>query len=867
MNEQQVLDFAPSAGLQNTTPMMAQYWEIKKRYENCLLFFRMGDFFELFFEDAVIAAKALDIALTKRGKHGDQDIPMCGVPAHAYDSYLAKLITRGYKVAICEQLESPESAKKRGAKGPLKRDVIRIVTPGTLTEEALLPTRSHNFLAGLSPLKDEKLAIAYLDLSTGTFCVENTTITLLASVLARLQPAEILLPEVFSHHENLREILAPFKKSLCYLPAARFDRQNCEQNLCDVYGVKVIDSFGNFNPSEIIALGIVVDYVKLCQKTSLHLLSSPQQQNFTHFMMIDAATQRNLELVQTLSGQYQGSLLSIIDTTKTAIGGRLLASWLVAPLIDPTTINQRLDTTEFFIREKRLRSECISLLGQCPDMERALARIRLGRGSPRDLGLIQDGLQNAIQLKTLLSPHILFTIESFEDLVSRLQSALQESLPPHLREGGFIASGYDERLDEYRSLRTDSQGSLMRLQAKYSEETGIQTLKIRHNHIIGYHIEIGASQASKVPTSFVHRQTMASHMRYTTQELSEWARKAEGASYQALARELELFTELVSAIQSKTREIQVCCQEIARIDVASAQAELAVTRNYTRPIIDEGNKFEVRKGRHPVIEVTLRSQQDNTFVHNDCNLGEQQRIILLTGPNMAGKSTYLRQNALLAILAQAGLFVPAESAHIGIVDRIFSRIGAADDLASGRSTFMVEMVETATILHQATPRSLVILDEIGRGTSTYDGMAIAWAVIEAIALNNKSRTLFATHYHELTSLAQDLPMLKNYTMRIHDWEGKVIFMHNVIPGRADRSYGLHVAALAGVPRPIIKRAEQILATLEQPGISVQIPLNLQEKPHEPIILKTLNNLDVDALSPRQALDQLYCLKELAAEKE
>lgn len=858
MQSQQVLTFSLPA-VESTTPMMAQYWEVKNRHQDCLLFFRMGDFFELFFDDAIVAAKALDIALTKRGKHSDQDVPMCGVPAHAYEAYLHKLIAKGYKVAICEQLESPESAKKRGAKGPLRRDVIRIVTAGTLTEESLLPARSHNFLVGLSPIKDNMLAIAYLDLSTGMFRVEQSNPQVVASVLARLQPSEILLPESYA---GFGEALAPFKKALCYLPAARFDRQNCEQTLNAVYNVKTIDSFGGFNPLEVMALGTVVDYVRLCHKTSLHLLSPPKQQNPTHFMMIDASTQRNLELVQTLSGAYQGSILSVIDATKTAAGGRLLASRLVAPLTDPAAINQRLDRIDFFIKEEKLRQQCLALLSQCPDMERALSRINLGRGSPRDLGLMRDGLHKAQQLKELLPSHA--ELGSFDPLINRLQRALQESLPPHMRDGEFIAPAYDAQLDEFRSLRADSQGSLMRLQAQYISETGIQTLKIKHNNILGYHIEIGASQSHKIPASFVHRQTMASHMRYTTQELSEWARKVEGAAYQALARELELFAELVESVQARAKEILTCCQAIARLDIAASLADLAIARNYKRPLIDNSSTFEIKGGRHPVIEEALRSQHNEPFVHNDCLLDEYQRIILLTGPNMAGKSTYLRQNALLAILAQAGLFIPAESAHIGVVDRIFSRIGAADDLASGRSTFMVEMVETATILNQATDRSLVILDEIGRGTSTYDGMSIAWAVIEAIAQNNKSRTLFATHYHELTRLAQDLPMLKNFTMRIHEWEGKVVFMHNVVPGSADKSYGLHVAALAGVPRPTIERAEKILATLEKPKIPLQVPL--QEKSEEPLVFETLRALDIDTLSPRQALDQLYQLKEMAVEK-
>jgi DNA mismatch repair protein MutS len=848
------------------TPMMTQYGEIKQHYKDCLLFFRMGDFYEMFFEDAVIAAHDLDIALTKRGKQGEVDIPMCGVPFHAYESYLAKLIMKGHKVAICEQLEDPETARKRGAKGPLRRDVIRVVTPGTLTEEALLSARRNNFLIGLSPLQRGEIAIASLDLSTGAFFVEKSTMLLLPSVLARLQPAEILLPESLLQQPDLFEVFMPFKKILCPLPAARFDQQNCERAVLEAYNVKTVDAFGNFSGPEMIALGIVIDYTKLCHKAALNLLAPPQQQLATQFMIIDAATQRSLELTYTLGGQRQGSVLSVIDRTKTAAGGRLLARQLVAPLTDVAAINHRLDTVDFFVKANALRKTCAELLSHCPDMERALARIHLGRGSPRDLGVLRDGLIQARATKECLIAEAvallpLQALGFFEGLIDRLQRALHTQLPPHTRDGGFIAQGYHEQLDHYRCLREDAQATLMQLQSRYVGETGITSLKIRHNHVVGYHIEIGAAHAAKVPPSFIHRQTMVSHMRYTTPELSDWERSIEAALHQTLALELQLFADLLADVQAHAREILDACHVLAHIDVAVALAILAVEEGYHRPLIDASQTFIIQGGRHPVVEAALQARQEGPFIKNDCVLDDNHKVILLTGPNMAGKSTYLRQNALLAILAQMGAFVPAASAHIGVIDRIFSRIGAADDLASGRSTFMVEMIETATILHQATSSSFVILDEIGRGTATYDGLSIAWAVIETLATKNHCRTLFATHYHELTQLAQSFATITNCTMQIHEWEEKIAFMHQVIPGCANRSYGLHVAALAGVPAAVIQRAEAILVTLEakkdQTAVAMPLPTGKSE---EPQVLKELRQLDVDNLSPRQALEALYQLK-------
>lgn len=847
------------------TPMMTQYWDIKKQYPETLLFFRMGDFYELFFDDAVIAAKDLDIALTKRGKQENQDIPMCGVPVHTYETYLARLIQKGHRVAVCEQMEDPEEAKKRGAKGPLKRDVVRIVTPGTLTEESLLSARQNNFLVALSPSHKDNLAIASLDLSTGTFLVETTKLSLISASLARLQPAEILLPEKLLQDPQLFEAFTPYKRLLCPLPLARFDAENAIRKLMETYQVKTLDSFGHFCELEQMALGAALDYVKLCHKSAVQLLVPPRKQESHQFMMIDASTQRSLELLVTLSGKRDGSLLQAIDRCETAAGSRRLTMNLMAPLTDTALIKKRLDSIEIFVHNATLRDQLRLLLRATPDMERALNRICLGRCSPRDLGVMRDGLTQSAQIRTHLDQYQGYLpiqqLGHFDVLCDRLQRALNEQLPPHTRDGGFIAPGYHEVLDGYRSLCTDSQSTLMQLQAEYAAQTGITTLKIKHNNILGYHIEIGAVHASKIPPTFIHRQTMASHMRYTTPELAEWEKKIESANQQALNLELDLFQDLVKDIVLQANDLMTCCHALSAIDVASALGELACEQHYTRPTVDDTFGFDIQGGRHPVVEQMLNNT--NSFVKNSCQMTEQSRIILLTGPNMAGKSTYLRQNALIAILAQMGSFVPADSAHIGIVDRVFSRVGAADDLAAGRSTFMVEMIETATILNQATQRSFVILDEIGRGTATYDGLSIAWAVTEALAQKNLCRTIFATHYHELTQLSQTLPMLTNATVAIKEWDGKVIFLHQVIPGCADRSYGIHVAALAGMPVSVTNRAQEILNTLENKEY-VEIS---EPKPHEyyagpsNIVLNRLKELDINALTPREAMNLLWELQE------
>jgi len=865
-----------SEALPAMTPVMAQYWEVKQQYPNCLLFFRMGDFYEMFFEDAVVAAKTLDIALTKRGKQEGEEIPMCGVPAHTYEVYLARLIQKGHKVAVCEQLEDPETAKKRSAKGPLRRDVVRVVTAGTLTEEGLLEARQNNFLVALSPLAQNHIGVGAIDLSTGVFLIEETIVPSLASLLARINPAEIIVPDRLLEEPTLYETFGVWRKKLSPLPQARFEEKNSRRRLEEVYHVQALEAFGNFTLREIQAAGALIDYISVTQKSALKMIERPRKITAQSILMIDPATRRSLELEVTLSGHRQGTLLSTIDETMTAAGGRLLSLRLNAPLTNPSAIAGRLDSVTFFVEHPNVREQVRQALKTCPDMERALSRINLGRGSPRDLACLRDGLKQSEIIWGILATHALpgplsqahVRLNGHQTITDRLGRALLESPPPHTRDGGFIAPGYHKELDVFRTLKDDRFGLIQKLQAEYVSKTGINTLKIRHNNVIGYHIDVGPSHTQKMGQEFIHRQTLASSVRYTTVALSDLERQIETAVHQALALELQLFVDLIGEIQGRATEILRTCRALASIDVSAALAELALRENYVRPVVDDSLAFEIKGGRHPIVEAALKGEGQASFVANDCVMEELTKLILITGPNMAGKSTYLRQNALIIILAQMGSYVPAIHAHIGIVDRIFSRVGAADDLAAGRSTFMVEMVETAAILHQATPRSFVILDEIGRGTATFDGLSIAWAVVEFLCQTNQSRTLFATHYHELTQLNQTLPMLRCATMRIKEWNDEIIFLHEVIPGCADQSYGIHVAALAGLPEQAVKRAQCILKTLETQDKS---PISQATLPSSSIaseaapsaIEQAFQELMIDDLSPRQALDALYRLKDLS----
>lgn len=869
------------------TPMMAQYKTVKEQHPDCLLFYRMGDFYELFFDDAVTAAGILDITLTKRGAGSGNEVPMCGVPWHSHEAYLARLIHAGYKVALCEQVETPEQAKARGGyKALVRRDVVRVVTQGTLTEDTLLEKNANNYLATLAEVGGA-LGMAWLDLSTGDFTLQPVLPKDLAATLGRIDPGEILLSDKITQNENLFETFADVKNRLTVQPASRFDSENARKRLEQMFGVATLESFGGFSRAEIAAAGALIDYVELTQKGKVPRLSPPRQLALGTVMEIDAATRRNLELTQTMSGERAGSLLHTIDCTVTAAGGRLLARHIAMPLTQSAEINARLDMVEYFITHPLVRDDTRGFLRGCADIERALARLSLDRGGPRDIAAIRDTLKQTVSLCRAVAAKAdkipagitaaLNTLKlwgAHHPLLDHLERALATDLPLLARDGSFIAHGYAPKLDEYKALRDDSRQHIARLQADYIQRTGVSTLKIKHNNVIGYYIEVTTQHADKMMADkarFIHRQTMANAARFTTVELSELESKIAEAAAKSLALELEFFAVLVKEVLAEGDSISRTAHALAAIDVAAALAELAAHHQYTRPVIDDSLAFDIQGGRHPVVENALKKQHNQAFIANNCLLGDTSRVWLLTGPNMAGKSTFLRQNALIALLAQMGSYVPAASAHIGAVDRLFSRVGAADDLARGRSTFMVEMVETATILNQSTARSLVILDEIGRGTSTFDGLSIAWACLEYLHEKNQCRALFATHYHELTSLTEKLPRLACHTMRVREWKDNIVFLHEVAPGTADRSYGVHVAKLAGLPDSVIARAESVLEILENSKNPVQSAKGIGDLPlfsaapapraaKTSAVEETLKTIDPDTLSPKEALDALYLLK-------
>ncbi len=887
------------------SPMMVQYQAIKAEHPGSLLFYRMGDFYELFFDDAVEASAALDIALTKRGQHGGQDIPMCGVPVHAADAYLSKLIRKGFKVAVCEQMEDPAAAKRRGGKSVVKRAVVRVVTPGTITEDALLDARAHSYLAALADAGGE-VACAWLDMTTGDFFTQVVAgpgsgpalAATLPATLARISPSELLLPERLLQRADCFELFADWKDRLSPLPSARFDSENARRRLEEAYGVKALEAFGAFGRAELAAAGALLDYLLLTQKGTLPRLAAPRRLAEGAVMEIDAATRRNLEITEALSGGRAGSLLATIDRTVTGPGARLLAAQLSGPLTDPRAIAGRQDLVATLVADESLRAGLRGHLKACPDMARALARLALGRGGPRDLAAIRDGLGEAAAIKSRLTAEpgqpvaelarLSADLGLHGPLIDRLARALAADPPLQARDGGMIAQGYLPELDELKTLRDDSRRLIAGLQAGYAQTSAVPALKIKHNNVLGYFIEVTPLHGDKLTAEagFIHRQTLASAMRFTTVELSELEQKIVSAADKALAVELRVFEDLVGEVTGRGETIALAARALAALDLAAGLAEMAVEGRWCRPKVDHSTAFSVVGGRHPVVEAALARSQEGGFVANDCGLGPEEdtseagRIWLVTGPNMAGKSTFLRQNALIALLAQIGSFVPAKSAEIGVVDRLFSRVGAADDLARGRSTFMVEMVETAVILNQAGPRSLVILDEIGRGTATFDGLSIAWACVEHLHGVNRSRALFATHYHELTALAAKLERLSCHSMRVKEWRGEVVFLHEVAPGAADRSYGIHVAKLAGLPAAAIDRANEVLETLqsgEQAGslarLAEDLPLFAAAAPAprggQPVrptpAEDRLRAVNPDELTPRQALELLYELRGLAEE--
>jgi DNA mismatch repair protein MutS len=885
------------------TPMMAQYVEIKAANPDSLLFYRMGDFYELFFRDAEIASRTLGIVLTKRGKHQGDDIAMCGVPVERADDYLQRLIAAGHRVAVCEQIEDPAEAKKRGPKSVVRRDVVRLVTPGTITEERLLEPGRASLLLAVARRKSSDAGALYglaaIDISTGRFTVSETPQERLAIEFARLEPREIVCPDAIYDDPALKEFWREVGVPVTPLPREGLDAASAERRLKEFFGVGTLDAFGAFSRAEIAAAGAALAYVERTQFGARPPLSAPVRDASGAAMLIDAATRANLELTRTLSGERGGSLLSVIDRTVTPGGARLLAERLAGPLTDIAAIEHRHDAVAVLVDDAALREDLRRLLARVPDVARAFGRLSLDRGGPRDLAALGAGLSAARAIAALLASRTNLSrdlagaaqalLDTDPALPERLQTTLAEELPLNRRDGRFVREGFDAALDELRLLQVDSRKVIAQLQARYGAETGCRTLRIKHNSMLGYFVEVPQAAGEdflKEPwrAVFVHRQTMSDAMRFSSVELGELEAKIASAADRALKLELSVFAALNEAVLEQAETIKTAALALAEIDVLAGLAELAAREGWTRPVIDDSSAFAISGGRHPVVEAALK-RDGKPFVANDTELSPPQvgagggRICLITGPNMAGKSTFLRQNAVIAILAQMGAFVPASSARIGVVDRLFSRVGAADDLARGRSTFMVEMVETAAILNQAGPRALVILDEIGRGTATFDGLSIAWAAIEHLHEINRCRSLFATHYHELTALGDRLDRVTNATVRVTEWNGEVIFLHEVVAGAADRSYGIQVAKLAGLPPAVVERARAILSELEKterekPVASLvddlplfAVPVRRAAPAAPPVgeidaLREALAGLDLDEMTPREALEALYRLKGL-----
>ena len=890
----------------DTTPSMKQYIDIKNEYPDFLVFYRMGDFYELFFDDAIKASKALDIVLTKRGTYQGEPIPMCGVPFHAYENYMAKLIHQGFKVAICEQVETPEEAKIRGGyKAIVKREVIRLVTSGTLTEDNLLDARTHNYLLCCSS-NEKSFGFAWVDLSTGDFNTQNIDFEknkkaeTLQAFLYNLDAGEIIVSDSLLNDVNTFRVLKHYQEKLTVLPQARFSLLSAKNMLEKTFNVQTIDSFGSFSTQEIISAGIAIDYIQTTQKGQLPQLKIPHKFSQNKFMEIDYATKYNLELFSSVSGDKKSSLLSTIDRTITSAGARLFATRLLNPSIDVNLINHRLNMVDFFIRATEIRNNLRAYFKQTSDIERIISRMSLNRCEPKEFVALGTTLSYVPKIRNLLHSlgnynlpfdklpveidEKLQTLADFSSIVTEINEAFIDSadLPAKSRDGGFIRSGYNAELDHLKNMQKDQKEAISSLEQKYIQESGVANLKIKHTSVLGYFIEVPAKMATDMiqKPQFIHRQSVLSGARFTTVELNEMEQDLRTSSEKALALELNIYANLMQQALAITPSLYNVAKVFSELDVACALADLAVEQKYTRPIIDQSMDFIVKDGKHPVVEKSIEKTMDGTFISNDCLLNSaDNRIWLLTGPNMAGKSTFLRQNAIIAIMAHIGSYVPCSYAKIGVIDKIFSRVGASDDLSRGRSTFMVEMVETASILNQATEKSFVILDEIGRGTATYDGLSIAWSVVEYLHEINKCRSLFATHYHELTILAKKLKQLSLHCMKIKEFNGNVVFLHKVIDGAADRSYGIHVAKLAGLPGLVIKRSEQILKSLEQnpnknsiTEIENDLPLfavlKEEHKATEEIVVKPnpavemLETINPDNLTPKEALDILYELKSI-----
>jgi len=863
MNKQEEISFSNLSELA-ITPMMKQYLALKSAHKDYLLFFRLGDFYELFFDDALIASKALNIVLTKRGKQSGDDIPMCGVPHHSATHYINELLRDGYSIAICEQLEPSEEAKKRGYKEVVRREVVQIITPGTLMDDQLLDPKNANYLMSIAG-HNNLFSISWIELTTGEFYVSNCSKTQIINEISRLTPKEILIPKKLSDDQSILNS----KVALTVRSDNIYDYKSCVSRLEDYYKINSIKGLGDFNQAQVMAAGSLVEYIVHTQKNNLPKLKVLKKLDREFFMEIDASTRMSLELDKTAENR-EFNLLNTIDKTITSAGARLIKNRLNSPLNNSAVINKRLDCVEFFCNKNDLRKQTREYLRYFPDVQRALSKIFINKAIPRDLNVVKNGLKIATMVSELLRIKDTKLIDEINSLVSqifgygKLVTELEEALIPSeepIEGQSFIKKGYNSYLDELYDLKNNSNEKIISIREKYRKKTGVQNLKISKNNIFGYFVEVTSLNADKLDGAFfIHKQTLGNYVRYFTTELKDLQNVLLNCDNKISNLEQEIFNKLCDSAKNYFDEISLVIDSISNLDFYSSLAEFAVQNNYVRPIVDGSDTFLIEEGRHPVVE---HFQKEN-FISNTSNITEEEKIWLITGPNMAGKSTFLRQNALICILAQIGSYVPAKKVHIGVVDKIFSRIGAADNIAKGESTFMVEMTETAYIINNATRKSLVILDEIGRGTSTHDGISIAWAVLEHLHNKINCRTLFATHYHELTRLNKYLSKVANYTMEVKEWNKKIVFLHKIISGVADSSYGIYVAELAGLPKDVISTAKKILCNFEkQDAIEVQNSYQEDNNVEENEVLIMLKNIDINNISPMQAQQILFELKNKA----
>jgi DNA mismatch repair protein MutS len=862
------------------TPAMKQFHRFKKLHPDCILFFRMGDFYETFYEDAKTCSKVLGLTLTSRSK-GDNPIPLAGVPYHAVEGYLKKMLQAGYKVAVCEQVEDPKTAK-----GVVKRDIVRIVTPGTLTDDVLLNAKQDNFLCAVSLGTKRRVAVSWVDISTGHFYAQQLSEENLLDELLRLSPAECLLAdrrgELFEAETKklIRDITQLTRATITERPAWYFDPYQARQRLLKHFGTVTLEGFGisDYDDGLVAPAGAIIEYLNETQKTTLGHIRSLKKIDRRDYLQIDPASLRSLEILQTIRTESsRGSLLEGLDETITGMGGRMFRNWLCMPLCDLNSIEQRQDAIEEAKNAETSMAQIRRLLSNISDTERIAARISTFRASPRDLVALAGTLRQIPQLRQILEQfhcdllkHISGQCDSMDELADLLDVAIEPEAPTHLRDGGVIRTGFSEELDKLRSISRDGQSWLKNFQKNQIERTGIANLKIGFNKVFGYYIEVNHSSADKVPADYIRKQTIKNAERYITEELKNYETQALSAEEKAIELEQQLFDQLRRQSAQYISRLQSLAQTVAQCDCLTAMAYLAKRRNYVRPKITNDCRLVIHEGRHPVLAETLGPE----FVPNDTELGKNAGdIIVITGPNMSGKSTYIRQVALLVLMAQAGSFIPAKDAEIGLVDRIFTRVGASDELVRGQSTFMVEMTETANIINNATKKSLVILDEVGRGTSTYDGLSLAWAITEYIANRIRCRTLFATHYHELTELAELFANIKNCNVAVREWMDEVVFLHKIIPGGTDKSYGIHVAKLAGVPKSILDRSKEILeeleSTFQREATGEHLARHKTKEPDKELlfvekhkgVLEKLGSIDIDNLTPIEAINLLSQIKD------